>query len=86
MKRTEMIQAINALLPQVKTTNLAYIYSFALGFVKNEEKARGKPMYEGREEVVAEITETLRGSSYTDLLRVNIYAKALQTPSEEGVQ
>jgi len=39
-----------------------------------------------REEVFAEITEILRGLPYTDLLRVNIYAAALQTPGKEAAQ
>ncbi len=40
-------------------------------------------MNKGREAVLAEITETLRGLSYVDLLRVSIYATALQ-PADEG--
>jgi len=43
-------------------------------------------MYEDREEVFTEIAKILRGLSYTDLLRVNIYAAALQTPGEEAAR
>ncbi len=40
-------------------------------------------MYKDRDKVYAEIMETLRGLSYVDLLRVSIYATALQ-PADEG--